>query len=115
MSTRAEADIPVVGIDVGGTFTDFAVVRDGVLQAHKVLSTPDDPARAVLQGLHDLGFSFPSSSSYSSAPSPSPSPPPSRFGKGAGGLGPPPFTVAYDFEDLVRESEDDPAAGELAT
>lgn len=43
-----------VGIDTGGTFTDF-VVRDGVRsRVHKVLSTPDDPARAVLTGLAEL-------------------------------------------------------------
>ncbi|MCC6766437.1 MAG: hydantoinase/oxoprolinase family protein [Deltaproteobacteria bacterium] len=44
----------VVGIDTGGTFTDF-VVRDGdVVRVHKVLSTPDDPSRAVLTGLAEL-------------------------------------------------------------
>ncbi len=43
-----------VGIDTGGTFTDF-VVRDGsAVRIHKVLSTPDDPSRAVLTGLSDL-------------------------------------------------------------
>ena len=44
----------IVGVDVGGTFTDFVVLIDGALRVHKVLSTPDDPARAVLQGLRDL-------------------------------------------------------------
>ncbi len=33
-----------VGVDTGGTFTDL-VTADG--RAHKVLSTPDDPARAI--------------------------------------------------------------------
>ncbi len=37
----------LVGVDTGGTFTDF-VVGD---RAFKVRSTPDDPARAVLDGL----------------------------------------------------------------
>jgi N-methylhydantoinase A/oxoprolinase/acetone carboxylase beta subunit len=41
----------VVGIDTGGTFTDLVAVMDGRLRVHKVLSTPDDPARAVLAGL----------------------------------------------------------------
>jgi N-methylhydantoinase A len=39
-----------VGIDTGGTFTDFTV-GDRVL---KVRSTPDDPARAVIDGLAQL-------------------------------------------------------------
>jgi N-methylhydantoinase A/oxoprolinase/acetone carboxylase beta subunit len=43
-----------IGIDTGGTFTDF-VVRDATgVRIHKVLSTPDDPARAVLTGLGEL-------------------------------------------------------------
>ena len=43
-----------IGIDTGGTFTDF-VVRDGAsVRVHKVLSTPADPARAVLTGLAEL-------------------------------------------------------------
>ncbi|MHC4940161.1 MAG: hydantoinase/oxoprolinase family protein [Planctomycetota bacterium] len=41
----------VVGIDTGGTFTDFSV--EG--RVHKVRSTPDDPARAVLEGLAEVG------------------------------------------------------------
>ncbi len=42
------------GIDTGGTFTDFVVRRGRRLFVHKVLSTPDDPARAVLAGLAEL-------------------------------------------------------------
>lgn len=45
----------LVGVDTGGTFTDFVVVRDGEVRVHKVLSTPDDPARAITRGLADLG------------------------------------------------------------
>lgn len=44
----------VVGVDTGGTFTDFVLLRDGVLQVYKVLSTPSDPANAILQGLDEL-------------------------------------------------------------
>ena len=44
-----------VGIDVGGTFTDFYLTEDGKEpRIHKVLSTPQDPSIAVLQGLEDL-------------------------------------------------------------
>ena len=35
----------VVGIDVGGTFTDIAVLQDERLTVHKLPSTPDDPSR----------------------------------------------------------------------
>jgi N-methylhydantoinase A len=46
----------LLGVDTGGTFTDFVVLQEGRLRTHKVLSTPDDPARAVLQGIADLGL-----------------------------------------------------------
>ena len=45
----------VVGIDVGGTFTDVAVLEDGKLSIHKLPSTPDDPSRGVNQGVADVG------------------------------------------------------------
>ncbi len=46
----------VIGVDVGGTFTDFHAFDDetGVVHVHKTPSTPDDPARAVLAGLSRL-------------------------------------------------------------
>jgi N-methylhydantoinase A len=40
-----------IGVDVGGTFTDLVFLDDGRLRTRKVLSTPDDPARGVLEGL----------------------------------------------------------------
>jgi len=41
-----------IGIDTGGTFTDFIWVDEaGQLRLHKEPSTPDDPSRAVLEGL----------------------------------------------------------------
>jgi N-methylhydantoinase A len=44
-----------IGIDVGGTFTDFIVTRDGAEPAiHKVLSTPTDPSVAVVTGLAEI-------------------------------------------------------------
>src|SRR5690606_13741233 len=49
-----------LGIDTGGTFTDFALLaQDGdevVLRTRKVLSTPEAPERAILQGLEELGL-----------------------------------------------------------
>ena len=45
----------LIGVDTGGTFTDFvAVSADGTLRIHKRPSTPDDPARAVIAGLREL-------------------------------------------------------------
>ncbi|MGH7163021.1 MAG: hydantoinase/oxoprolinase N-terminal domain-containing protein, partial [Planctomycetota bacterium] len=44
--------MPDVGVDTGGTFTDF--VADG--KVLKLRSTPGDPARAVLEGLAALGL-----------------------------------------------------------
>src|ERR1700719_2744099 len=41
----------VIGIDTGGTFTDLVAIAGRRLSVHKVLSTPDDPARAVITGL----------------------------------------------------------------
>lgn len=43
-----------LGIDTGGTFTDFVVLSNEGVKIHKVLSTPDDPTRAILQGIADL-------------------------------------------------------------
>lgn len=48
-----------VGIDIGGTFTDFAVVGDGRVYVEKVLTTSDQPERAVLEGLARLNEVLP--------------------------------------------------------
>ena len=45
----------VVGIDVGGTFTDVAVLTDGQLRIHKLPSTPGDPSEGVTRGVADVG------------------------------------------------------------
>ena len=46
----------VVGVDVGGTFTDFAVLKDGQLVIYKLPSSPVDPSQAILQGIKELGI-----------------------------------------------------------
>ena len=46
----------LLGVDTGGTFTDFVLWHDGRLRVHKVLSTPDAPERAILQGVRELGL-----------------------------------------------------------
>ncbi|MBS1861684.1 MAG: hydantoinase/oxoprolinase family protein [Actinobacteria bacterium] len=44
-----------IGIDVGGTFTDFLVVDDdGATSTYKTLSTPEDPSVGVLDGLGQM-------------------------------------------------------------
>ena len=44
-----------IGIDVGGTFTDFVLTRDGADPLiFKSLSTPTDPSIAVVNGLRDM-------------------------------------------------------------
>ncbi|MDP8205716.1 MAG: hydantoinase/oxoprolinase family protein [Candidatus Electryonea clarkiae] len=44
-----------LGIDVGGTFTDFILISDsGETSVHKTLSTPEDPSVGVLSGIYDL-------------------------------------------------------------
>ncbi|HKE81922.1 MAG TPA: hydantoinase/oxoprolinase family protein [Solirubrobacteraceae bacterium] len=45
-----------VGIDIGGTFTDLALYDSEreELHVHKVRSTPDDPGRALVEGVSEL-------------------------------------------------------------
>ena len=43
-----------VGIDTGGTFTDFVYEAAGNIKVFKVASTPDDPSRAIAQGLQRI-------------------------------------------------------------
>ena len=54
-----------IGIDVGGTFTDFVVqnTTDGSVQFFKLSSTPADPSEAILDGLQRIvdEFAFPAS------------------------------------------------------
>jgi N-methylhydantoinase A len=52
MNTKAAL---FVGVDTGGTFTDLVLLEQGKIRIHKVLSTPHNPAQAILQGLEDMG------------------------------------------------------------
>ncbi|MBT8126268.1 MAG: hydantoinase/oxoprolinase family protein [Gammaproteobacteria bacterium] len=47
-----------LGVDTGGTFTDFILFDEttGTVSIHKVLSTPDAPDRAIMQGLAYLNI-----------------------------------------------------------
>ena len=42
-----------IGVDVGGTFTDFHCLNElsGDAFVHKAPSTPDNPARAIVDGV----------------------------------------------------------------
>jgi N-methylhydantoinase A len=40
-----------IGVDTGGTFTDFVYERDGRVELFKLPSTPADPSLAIQQGL----------------------------------------------------------------
>ena len=44
----------LLGIDTGGTFTDLVYYDGNTITTHKVLSSPDAPERAILQGIHDM-------------------------------------------------------------
>ena len=47
MSARA-------AIDIGGTFTDVVLEAQGEISTHKLLTTPDDPSTAALEGLERI-------------------------------------------------------------
>ena len=44
----------VLGVDTGGTFTDFVLFDGKELKVHKVISTPHNPAEAILNGIRSL-------------------------------------------------------------
>jgi N-methylhydantoinase A len=44
----------LLGVDTGGTFTDLVLIDGREVRTHKLPSTPDDPSRAVLEGIRHL-------------------------------------------------------------
>ena len=46
----------LLGVDTGGTFTDFVLLTESGVRLHKTLSTPDAPERAILEGIRELGL-----------------------------------------------------------
>ena len=52
----AQSHDRLLGVDVGGTFTDFVFLRDGAIDIAKRPSTPDDPGRAIINGLTEFGW-----------------------------------------------------------
>lgn len=55
-SSNASSHPVYLGIDAGGTFTDFVLIDGAHWQIHKVLSTPDNPAQAIMTGIKDLNL-----------------------------------------------------------
>ena len=51
MKDKSERERVRVGVDTGGTFTDFVYHAEGRARIFKVPSTPDDPSRAIVEGL----------------------------------------------------------------
>ena len=46
----------ILGVDTGGTFTDFVLLAGTEIRIHKVLSTPRAPEQSILQGIQYLGL-----------------------------------------------------------
>jgi len=51
-----QREVMLLGVDTGGTFTDFVLFDGKRLRIHKVLSTPQAPEQAILQGIRELGL-----------------------------------------------------------
>jgi len=43
-----------IGVDTGGTFTDLVRFGPEGVSVHKIRSTPDDPSRAIVEGIADV-------------------------------------------------------------
>src|SRR5215467_7899361 len=54
-SKRSRKSIFRVGVDTGGTFTDFVVIRGGNIEIFKELSTPQEPEAAIMKGIARRG------------------------------------------------------------
>lgn len=48
----------LLGIDTGGTFTDFIYFDGRSISTHKVLSTPSAPEQTIMQGIREMGLSL---------------------------------------------------------
>ena len=43
-----------IGVDTGGTFTDFVVFQDGTILIKKIPTTPEDPSLAIFEGIKEF-------------------------------------------------------------
>src|SRR5699024_7020169 len=50
----------IVGIDIGGTFTDFVILKQssGEVFTWKALTTPQDPSKSVIEGLKECFINY---------------------------------------------------------
>ncbi len=51
---EAQPTSRLLGVDTGGTFTDLVLLDGDSVRTYKLPSTPDDPSRAVLEGVCQL-------------------------------------------------------------
>lgn len=51
---QEQTKIKKIGVDTGGTFTDIVMSMNSSLWTHKVLSTPHNPAHAVIKGVSEI-------------------------------------------------------------
>ncbi len=56
MSCNTLTGLKLLGVDTGGTFTDFVYHDRAGVRFHKVLSTPSAPELAIVQGIRDLAL-----------------------------------------------------------
>lgn len=56
MNSTTDSIVRFLGVDTGGTFTDFVLIEPAGLRIHKVLSTPQAPEQAILQGVAEMGL-----------------------------------------------------------
>jgi N-methylhydantoinase A/oxoprolinase/acetone carboxylase beta subunit len=43
-----------IGVDTGGTFTDFVIYLDGKIEINKIPSTPKNPSLSILEGINEF-------------------------------------------------------------
>ncbi|MCH7738147.1 MAG: ImmA/IrrE family metallo-endopeptidase, partial [Chloroflexi bacterium] len=51
LSLMSKDSTTLIGIDTGGTFSDFVYIRNGKIRVLKILSTPKKPGEAILTGI----------------------------------------------------------------
>jgi N-methylhydantoinase A/oxoprolinase/acetone carboxylase beta subunit len=54
MSGQGKETTVRIGIDTGGTFTDFVRLDERGMTVHKLRSVPEDPSRAIFAGIQEL-------------------------------------------------------------
>ncbi|MCE7742706.1 MAG: hydantoinase/oxoprolinase family protein [Candidatus Heimdallarchaeota archaeon] len=47
-----------IGIDTGGTFTDYVIVSEGYIRAWKTSTTPEDPSAGIIFGFNEIMDKF---------------------------------------------------------